>query len=138
MSEHGVEMSGWISAKKEVQTLKDLRDLVAWCDENKINDDAVLDYGSGPYLYVDFLGDDVVQASWIQCGDHGPSDPHFDILVETHHHDDHEQPAMFDWPSKDRAKRSGAYHRTATDYCHDNGHSYADDEDICYVCGAVA
>ena len=88
MSEHGVEMTGWVTARKEARTLKDLRDLVAWADKYGISDEAVLDYGSGPHLYVDFLGGDQTKASWIECGDHRAGDEKWDVLIDTHHHFD--------------------------------------------------
>ena len=81
-----VEFTGWVSAKKEARTLKDLRDLTAWCDKHKIKDDAVLDYGGGPYIYVDFLGGDQVKATWIECGEHLIGDERWDVLIDTHEH----------------------------------------------------
>lgn len=127
-----IEMTGYATMRADVRTVEDLRQLVKALDENKVRGDADVEWGSG-HVYVGVAED--AKAIWIECGDHLVGDERWDVLLETHHHDDHEQPAMFDWPSKDRAKRSGAYHRTATDYCYDNGHSYADDEDVCYVCG---
>ena len=89
-----VEFTGWVSAKKEARTLKDLRDLTAWCDKHKIKDDAVLDYGGGPYIYVDFLGGDQVKATWIECGDHLYGDEQWDVLIETHHHPEYDPPVQ--------------------------------------------
>ena len=136
MSE-SIEMTGWVAAKKEVRTLKDLRDLVAWADKYGVTDEAVIDYsGSGPYLYVDFIGDaEVAKATWIECGDHLWGDEQWDVLIETHRQPEYEaqDPAKYDRPTKDRFS---AAHRTAADYCYDNGHSYADADDICYLCGA--
>lgn len=102
-----VEMTGWVSGKKEVRTLRDLRDLVAWADKHKLKDESVIDYGGGPYLYVDFMGEsELVKATWIECGDHLYGDEHWDVLIETHAHPEYDQkpnaPAKFDWPTKDR------------------------------------
>ena len=100
-----VEMTGWVSGKKEVRTLKDLRDLVAWADKYKLKDESVIDYGGGPYLYVDFMGEsEVAKATWIECGDHLVGDEKWDVLIETHGHPEHEaqEPAKYDWPTKDR------------------------------------
>lgn len=116
-----IEMTGWVSAKKEVRTLKDLRDLVSWCDQYKLKDESVIDYGSGPYLYVDFMGEsEVSKATWIECGDHLWGDEQWDVLIETHRHPEYEKdngpdnyeearelalerkPAKYDWPTKDR------------------------------------
>ena len=93
MREHDVEMTGWVAAKKEVRTLRDLRDLVAWCDKYAIPDEAVIDYsGSGPYLFVDFMGEaEVAKATWIECGDHPVGDEKWDVLIETHHHPEHDK-----------------------------------------------
>ena len=90
MSEHEVEMTGWVAAKIKALTLKDLRELVAWCDKYKVKDDAVLDYGGGPYLYIDFLGDDQVKATWIECGDHPVGGEKWDVLIDTHEHPERE------------------------------------------------
>ena len=84
-----VELTGWVTAKKEARTLKDLRDLVAWANKYKLKDESVIDYGGGPYLYVDFLGDDQVKATWIECGDHLVGDEKWDVLIDTHQHPEH-------------------------------------------------
>ena len=87
MSEHEVEMTGWVAAKMEARTLKDLRELVAWCNKYGVVDEAVLDYSSsGPYIYVDFLGSDQVKATWIECGEHLIGDERWDVLIDTHEH----------------------------------------------------
>ena len=101
MSEHEVEMTGWVAAKKEARTLKDLRELVAWADKYGVTDEAVLDYSSsGPYIYVDFLGSDQVKATWIECGDHLYGDEKWDVLIDTHHHPEYDPPAQEE-PSKE-------------------------------------
>lgn len=125
-----IEMKGHAALRADVRTVDDLRQLVKALDESKVRGDVEAVWGE-EYVYINVV--DTAKATWIECGDHLPGHEQWDVLLETHHHDDHEQPAMFDWPSKDRAKRFGAYHRTGADYCYDNGHSYADD--VCYVCG---
>lgn len=91
MSEHGIEMTGWVTARKEVKTLQDLRDLVAWADKYNVDGKSVIDYGTGGYVYVDFMGEnEVAKSVWIECGDHLHGDEHWDVLVETHHHPEYD------------------------------------------------
>ena len=81
-----VEMTGWVSAKKEVRTMKDLRDLVAWADTYKVRDEAVVERNF-THLFIDFLGvPEDAKATWIECGDHFAGDEHWDVLIETHQH----------------------------------------------------
>lgn len=104
-----VEMTGWVSAKKEVKTLKDLRDLVAWADKYKVSDEAIVERNF-THLFIDFLGvPEDAKATWIECGDHLYGDEHWDVLIETHTHPEYEkhEPAEFDWPSRDRLNRYG-------------------------------
>jgi hypothetical protein len=102
-------MHGFVSAKRKVHTLKDLREFVAWCDKYKVDGDCNVDYGTGGDMYIDLIsGLDVLPASWIECGDHMWDDIHYDVLIETHKHpaDDPQQPALYDWPAKDRLKQA--------------------------------
>ena len=112
-----VELAGWVTAKREARTLKDLRDLVAWCDEHKIKDDAVLDYGGG-CLYVDFLGDDQLKATWIECGDHRPGDEQWDVLIETHHHPEYDPPVQEELSKEEIL---AAYHDCDCELCLPDG-----------------
>ena len=106
MDENKVELLGFVSASKKIRTLKDLRDLVAWCDEYRVADTCEVDYGRDGNVFIDVLGSpDVVPATWIECGDHMLNDIHYDVLIETHKHPEHnesKQPAAFDWPAIDR------------------------------------
>lgn len=120
-----VEMSGFVTAKKKVHTLKDLRDLVAWADKYKVSDDSVVER-SFSHMWISVIGTpDSVPATWIECGDHLAGDEHWDVLIETHQHPELEkyngpdtyeealelaldrEPAPFDWPAIDRLNRYG-------------------------------
>ena len=118
MRDHDVEMTGWVTAKKKARTLKDLRDLVAWADKYGVTDEAVLDYGSGPYLYMDFLGSDQVKAAWIECGDHLVGDERWDVLIETHQHPEHDPPAQEE-PGKEEV--ISIYYACDCELCLSNG-----------------
>lgn len=97
-----VEMTGFVTGKAQVRTVKDLRDLVKWCDKYQVRGESEIDWGSG-CVYLDLHGSaSVAPATWIECGDHLVDDIHFDILVETHSHPEHKTPAKYDWPSIDR------------------------------------
>lgn len=88
MKDKDIEMTGWVAAKKEVRTLKDLRDLVAWADTYKVKDESAVDLEPRGFVYLDFIGDsEVASATWIECGDHLYGDEQFDILIETHRHE---------------------------------------------------
>ena len=111
-----IKMSGFVSAECEARTLGDLRALVKWCDEYKVDDKAGLDWGGMGKLYVELTGDSAVPAEWIECGDHLVGDEHWDVLIDTHTHkykgpETYEEareealekkPAKFDWPARDR------------------------------------
>lgn len=126
-----IEMTGYAAMRADVRTVDDIRRLVKTLDENKVRGDANVDWGSG-HVYVGVAED--AKVTWIECGDHLAGDEQWDLLIETHEHDEGE-PAAYDWPTKDKRKRTGAYHPTAEAYCYDNGHSIEAPETACYVCG---
>jgi len=108
-----ISMSGYSHVRADARTVKDLRDLLRFLDDNRVTDSADLDWGEG-YVYV--IVADSVKAEFIECGDHIPPDLHFDVILNTHsHHEpdppetfeealerDYKKPAKYDWPSIDR------------------------------------
>jgi hypothetical protein len=95
-----IEMTGYADVRADAKTVKDLRDLVSFLDENRVRDDAQIDWGSG-YVYI--LVADNARADFIECGDHIPPANAYDVLIPTHGHGDPDKaPARFDWPAKDK------------------------------------
>ena len=105
-----IEMSGYACVRADARTVKDLRTLLRFLDDNKVTDTAELDWGSG-HLYVSVIED--AKAEFIECGDHIPPDLKFDVILNTHSHPVPEtyeealemrldQPAKFDWPAIDK------------------------------------
>lgn len=100
-----IEMTGYATMRADVRSVEDLRQLVSALDKNKVRGDAEVDWGSG-YVYVGVAED--AKATWIECGDHLYGDEQWDVLIETHSHPEHnDEPAMFDWPAKDRLNQYG-------------------------------
>jgi len=98
-----IEMSGYAYVRADAKTVKDLRTLLQFLNDNKVRDDAEIDWNSSMgYLYV--VAADQAAASFIECGDH-MHDLHFDVILNTHDHEPHvDSIAMFDWPAHDRSK----------------------------------
>lgn len=100
-----VEMTGFVTAMMEARTVEDLRTLVGWLNKYSIPNSTGIDFDRGK-IYVELTGDTSVSAKWIECGDHVPPVSRFDILIDTHTHDDDanapKRPAKFDWPAWDR------------------------------------
>ena len=113
-----IKMSGFVSAECEARTLGDLRALVKWCDEYKVDDKAGLDWGAGK-LYVELTGDNALPAEWIECGEHVPPSVGYHLIIDTHYHGpetyeeareealEKKKPARFDWPARDRYGSEG-------------------------------
>lgn len=98
-----IEMSGYAYVRADAQTVADLRTLLQFLDDNKVRDDAEIDWNSSMgYLYV--VAADQAAASFIECGEHVPPDLQFDVILNTHDHEPSKSIAMFDWPAKDRSK----------------------------------
>lgn len=129
-----IEMRGNAALRAVIRTVHDLRQFVAAIDESKVRGDCEVDWGAG-HVYVNVV--DGTTATWIECGDHVNGDEQWDVLLQTHDHPEDDEPASYDWPTKDKKKRKGAYHRTASEYCYDNGHTFQDWQgvDLCSVCG---
>jgi hypothetical protein len=73
-----VHMTGVVFATAEVRTVGDLRELIQWCDEYDVRDEAQLDWGTGQ-VYIDII--DNGTAEWIEDGDSMPPNRHWDVLV---------------------------------------------------------
>jgi len=73
-----IEMTGVVFATAEVRTVGDLRELIQWCDEYDVRDEAQLDWGTGQ-VYIDII--DNGTAEWIEDGDSMPPNRHWDVLV---------------------------------------------------------
>lgn len=107
-----IEMSGYAYVRADVQTVKDMRDLMRFLDDNKVTGSAEFAFGDR-YVYVSVVDD--VKAEFIECGEHIPSDMEFDVILNTHTHpinlpETYEEalemqldyPAQYDWPGRDR------------------------------------
>ena len=81
----GIKIVSDASAKAKVTTLKDLRQFVAWLDKYNVSDDAELDWGS-EYVWVSLT--EGAKAIWIECVDHLVGQERYDVLIETHIHED--------------------------------------------------
>jgi hypothetical protein len=92
-----IEMSGYACVRADARNVKDLRTLLRFLDDNKVTDTAELDWGSG-YLYVSVAED--ARAEFIQCGEHIQPNLEFDVILNTHSHND--EPARYDWPAIDK------------------------------------
>jgi hypothetical protein len=81
-----VKLNGFATASMDVENVGDLRRFVEWCDRYKISDTAVVD-ANGP-VYLE-LADSTLGAivEMIQCGEHIPPDDGWDVLINTHKHD---------------------------------------------------
>lgn len=111
MSER-VRVEGFAHAVATVRTVGDLRELVTWLDAFGIDDAVEVEWGSG-VVYVAIA--DNVAGSMVECGDHHPGDPRFDVVLSTHvdskpvptSADTSDSPdlAAFDWPGRDRSAR---------------------------------
>jgi hypothetical protein len=108
-----IKLSAYASADMEARTVGDLRELLKWCDEHHVADSVCIDWGAGR-VYLELTGPGVVPAEWIECGDHIPPDAAYDILIDTHTHEEYRKPADFDWPSKDRLRE--AYRQAPDNY----------------------
>jgi len=98
-----IEMSGFVSAKMEARTVRDLNKLVHWLAKYRVSPSTKIDFGRGA-IYVDLTGENSVPAEWAECGEHIPPDKGYHLIIDTHSHD--EKPADFDWPTKDRLKET--------------------------------
>ena len=94
-----ISMSGYSHVRANPRTVSDLRDLLRFLDDNRVTDFADLDWGDG-YVYV--IVADSVDAEFIECGEHIPPDRAFDVILNTHSHDEYKNPAKYDWPAIDR------------------------------------
>lgn len=121
-----IEMNGYAHVRADARTVKDLRDLLRFLDDNRVRDDANVDWSTG-HVYVVVVDDGV--AEFIECGDHIPPDYKFDVILNTHTHpvnvpETYEEalemaldrrPATYDWPTKDKLQRSGERVNEAVD-----------------------
>lgn len=98
---HEVTITGLATAEMQVETVEDLRTLVAWLNKYNVPNDTDVDMSLST-VFVDLTGDGVA-AQWIECGDHIPPANAYDVLIPTHGHGDPDKaPARFDWPAKDK------------------------------------
>lgn len=94
-------MSGYAYVRADARTVQDLRQLLRFLDDNLVSDEADVDWSAG-YVYI--TAAEGASAEFIECGDHIPPDYKFDVILNTHDHPNYREPAMFDWPTKDRLK----------------------------------
>jgi hypothetical protein len=98
-----VEMTGFVTAHMEARTVRDLNKLVHWLAKYGVSPDTEIEFDRGK-VYIDLTGENSVPADWIECGEHIPPDTAYHIVIDTHFH--HEQPAKFDWLTKDRLREA--------------------------------
>lgn len=82
-----VEMSGFVTARMNARTVEDLRTLVGWLNKYSVPNSTEIDFDRGT-IYVELTGENAVPAEWIECGNHVPPVSRYDILIDTHKHDD--------------------------------------------------
>ena len=80
-----IKMTGYATVTTEAYTVGELREFVRYLDRYHVSDDARLDWGSGR-VYVELT--ESTKATWIECGDHRLGDEAYDVLIETHKHED--------------------------------------------------
>jgi len=80
-----IEMRGYADVRADARTVKDLRDLVSFLNENRVRDDVKIDWSSG-FVYVLVVED--TEGDFIECGEHMGDDRAYHVLLETHSHDD--------------------------------------------------
>ena len=103
-----VKVTGFASAEAKVWTVSDLRELVAWCDKYRISGSCGLDW-SDRMVFIDLTGMGPVVAEMIECGDHIPPDVEFDVLINTHKHEETRKLDIpkYDWITRDRYNDPG-------------------------------
>jgi len=94
-----ISMSGYSTVRADVRTVQDLHDLLRFLDDNRVRRDVQLDWGEG-YVYA-FVVENA-EAEFIECGDHIPPNLKFDVILNTHSHEEYSKPATYDWPAIDR------------------------------------
>lgn len=97
-----MEIHGYAYTSSEVRTVNDLRDLVRFLDDYRIDGDIEVEIDRGK-AFVNIANG---KAEMISCGDHVPPDENWDVIVLTHTHaDDDPEPQVipqYDWMSVDR------------------------------------
>jgi hypothetical protein len=82
-----ITIAAYATAKASVRTVGDLRDLIGWLDKYRVPNDTQLDWDRGA-VYVMLTNDKETSAAWIECGDHLVGEELYDLLLETHQHED--------------------------------------------------
>lgn len=102
-----IKISGFAMANADVRTLGDLREFVKWLDRHDVPDCREVDAGEMVFvtLHDSAEGDPTVE--FIECGNHIPPDKKFDIILNTHTHDEVEDIPRFDWVTRDRYNDPG-------------------------------
>ncbi len=103
-----VEITGFATAKAMVHNAGELREFVKWMDDHKVADWRELDTDGG-IIYLDLVdtqrGD---VGSMTECGDHVAPAVMFDVLLETHKHEEPKKDIpKFDWVTRDRYNDPG-------------------------------
>ena len=99
-----IEIHGYASVKADVRTVGDLRELVKWLDKYLIESEKAVDAQGHLWLTLADTTEGGT-AEMIECGDHVPPSTRYDVIINTH---EHEQPSKkpdlpkYDWMSIDR------------------------------------
>lgn len=100
-----IEMTGWVVAKAPLRTVEDVRTLAGWLNRYNVPNSITLELDKQT-VWIELVGENSVEAEWIECGEHVPPASAYNVLISTHGHGDPADapsgPARFDWPAKDR------------------------------------
>jgi hypothetical protein len=105
-----IELTGWVVAKAPLHTAEDVRALAAWLNRYNVPNCTTLELDKQT-VWVELVGENSVDAEWIECEEHIPPATAYDVIISTHGHGDPadapSRPARFDWPTIDRYNVEG-------------------------------
>jgi len=82
-----ISINAYAIAKASVKSAGDLRELTAWLDKYRVSDTVEIDWDREA-VYVTIVDSAKAAAVWIECGDHLVGEELYDLLLETHQHED--------------------------------------------------
>lgn len=93
-------IDGYAHLSMTVRTVIDLRDLVKVLDKHCVADHVDVEFDRDKVFITLAEG----EGEFIQCGDHVPPDDAYDVLLNTHRHDQPKPESIprYDWMSLDR------------------------------------
>lgn len=82
-----IKVSGFVTIEAPALNVGDLRKLVKYLDKHGVPSETEIDSG---YTGI-FIDMKTSNAMWIECGEHMADDTTYDILLETHEHEENKQ-----------------------------------------------